>query len=236
MKLNGFVGKGTGKLGASVFAISGGEQIVRQYNPQVSNPQTAAQVEQRAKLKLMSQLAADLASSLAFRKKGLVSARNQFVSANIGKCTYESAGEEKGARIDVNLLDITGASGAFPELTDITIEDNKLKVALATAAPADVKRVVYAAYWWNPLHQLVKLDEQIVSVAGDGRTFPVEFDDNSKAVVVYAYGIKDTTSKATTKFDEYEIQDQSDIAAVDVLMSLSVADYALTQTVSKSLL
>ena len=54
MKLNGIVGKGTGKLGASVFAISGGEQIVRQYNPVVSNPNTDAQVAQRAKLKLMS--------------------------------------------------------------------------------------------------------------------------------------------------------------------------------------
>ena len=124
MKLNGFVGKGTGKLGASVFAISGGEQIVRQYNPKVANPNTDAQVEQRAKLKLMSQLAADMATSIAFRKKGLVSARNQFVSVNIGKCTFVNEGENKGARIDVNQIDLTGASAAFPEIAEPVITDN----------------------------------------------------------------------------------------------------------------
>ena len=79
MKLNGFVGKGTGKLGSSVFAVSGGEQIVRQYNPNVSNPNTDAQVAQRAKFKLMSQLAAVLAPGLAFKKDSLVSPRNKFI-------------------------------------------------------------------------------------------------------------------------------------------------------------
>ena len=76
MKLYGLFGKGSGKLGSSVFAISSGEQIVREYNPVVENPNTPAQVEQRAKFKLLSQLASDLASALAFKKEGLVSTRN----------------------------------------------------------------------------------------------------------------------------------------------------------------
>lgn len=235
MKLNGFVGKGTGKLGASVFAISGGEQIVRQYNPRVSNPNTDAQIEQRAKLKLMSQLAADMATSIAFRKKGLVSARNQFVSANIGKCTFVNEGENKGARIDVNQIDLTGASAAFPEIAEPVIADNVVNVQLASAAPADVKRVVYAAYQWDALHQLVKVDEKIVSEAGEGRTFHTSFPDAEKAMVFYAYGIKDATTKTTTKFEEYLMLDNTDVAAVEILATLSVSDYALTKTSSKSL-
>lgn len=66
MKLNGFVGKGTGKLGASVFVVRGGEQIVRQYTDKVSNPNTRAQVEQRAKFKLLTQLSAIVRDALAY--------------------------------------------------------------------------------------------------------------------------------------------------------------------------
>ena len=88
MKLNGFVGKGSGRLGSSVFAVRGGEQIVRQYTPNVANPNTEAQKAQRAKFKLLSQLAAITADGLLFPKVGNVSRRNAFVSANMPAVTY----------------------------------------------------------------------------------------------------------------------------------------------------
>lgn len=234
-KINPLLGKGTGKVGAFLLQVNSGVQILKEKPVKVANPNTDAQVEQRAKLKLMSQLAADMATSIAFRKKGLVSARNQFVSANIGKCTFVNEGENKGARIDVNQIDLTGASAAFPEIAEPVIGDNVVNVQLASAAPADVKRVVYAAYQWDALNQLVKVDEKIVSEAGEGRTFPTTFPDAEKAMVFYAYGIKDATTKTTTKFEEYLMLDNTDVAAVEILATLSVSDYALTKTSSKSL-
>ena len=226
MKLNGFVGKGTGKLGASVFAISGGEQIVRQYNPNVANPNTDAQVEQRQKLKLMSQLAADLASSIAFRKQGLVSARNKFVSANIGKATME----EGTATIDLAELDLTGSNSPLPNVTTVDGSGGVRTIKLAAAAPADVARVVYGVYKRGTDGQLALVQNIVVKEAGDNGDFPTELQFTTGHHIIYAYGIKDKTSKATVKFENYEANDDVTYAMLDVLNSLSVSDYALTAT------
>lgn len=226
MKLNGFVGKGTGKLGASVFSVSGGEQIVRQYNPNVGNPQTEAQVEQRQKLKLMSQLAADLASTIAFRKEGLVSARNKFVSANIGKATME----EGVATIELTELDLTGSTSPLGEVSATAGSGGVYTIGLAAAAPADVDRVVYGVYKRGNDAQLALVQNIIVEEAGEREQFETEVQLTAGRHIIYAYGIKDKTSKTTVKFEEYEASDDLSFAMLDVLKSLSVSDYALTKT------
>lgn len=57
------LGQFRGKLGGAVFAVNAGEQIVRQYQPQVSNPRTAAQLTQRAKMNLTGKLSAIVRNS-----------------------------------------------------------------------------------------------------------------------------------------------------------------------------
>lgn len=57
------LGQFRGKLGGAVFAVSAGEQIVRQYQPQVANPRTAAQLTQRAKMNLTGKLSAIVRNS-----------------------------------------------------------------------------------------------------------------------------------------------------------------------------
>lgn len=95
MKLSGFSGTGTGKLGASVFVVRNGEQIVRQYQPIVLNPKSTAQAAQRAKLKLASQLSAVLSNHIVPFKESAdrgQSARNVFVKAlfNSGAMSYNN--------------------------------------------------------------------------------------------------------------------------------------------------
>ena len=113
MKLSGITGKGTGKLGSSVFAVNSGEQIVRQYQPVVANPSTEGQVEQRSKLKLMSQLAAAYAPVLAFRKDGMKSARNLFISKNIANVSFEG----ETATINLPAMQLTAGSTGIPAVT-----------------------------------------------------------------------------------------------------------------------
>lgn len=55
-KIYGINGKLTGKVGNTVFAIDGGIQVARQYNPIVANPRTEAQQSQRLKVNLAGQL------------------------------------------------------------------------------------------------------------------------------------------------------------------------------------
>lgn len=84
MKLQGFVGKGSGKLGASVWTVRKGVQVVREYTDKVSNPNTRPQVEQRAKFKLLSQLAAITADAMAFTSMDAgQSMRNVFMKRNM---------------------------------------------------------------------------------------------------------------------------------------------------------
>lgn len=225
MKLNGIIGKGTGKLGSSVFAISGGEQVVREYNPVVSNPNTEAQIAQRAKLKLMSQLGAALAPALGFVKMGLVSARNQFVSKNIGLCTYE----ENSASVNLENLQLTPSNGAFPSLS-ASVEDTTLSVKLNGAASADIKRVAYFVYEPTDNDQLVYVSSKVVDVAGEGRDFPTTFTVDNVASIVYAYGIKDNNANATIRYEDYVTVAGLNTADLAVVALFRSADYGLTKT------
>ena len=61
MKVRGYL-KGKGKLGNIVCSTVAGETIARDYNPEVANPNTEGQVDQRARFKLMSQLSSIMAT------------------------------------------------------------------------------------------------------------------------------------------------------------------------------
>lgn len=227
MKLNGIIGKGTGKLGSSVFAISGGEQIVREYNPVVSNPNTEAQIAQRAKLKLTSQLAAALAPALGFKKQGLVSARNQFVSKNIGLIGYDTD------QASVNLTDIqlTPSNISFPALS-VTAGTEVLNVALAAAAAGDIKRVAYFVYKQTDDDTLEYVASKIVTEAGAESTFPTTFSVSEGNFVVYAYGIKDNSVNATIRYENYVSTQGENLTTLDVVSMFRAADYTLTKSVA----
>lgn len=225
MKLNGIIGKGTGKLGSSVFAISGGEQVVREYNPVVSNPNTDAQIAQRAKLKLMSQLGAALAPALGFAKMGLVSARNQFVSKNIGLAEFA----ESRASVRVADLQLTPSNVAFNAL-NVTSSSNSISVVLTTAAAGDIKRVAYFVFEQTSEDQLKYVTSKIVTEAGEGRTFPTTFSAPQGSYVVYAYGVKDESANATMRYENYVNASSVIDATLDVISLFRTSGYALTKT------
>lgn len=222
MKLNGFVGKGTGKLGASVFAISGGEQIVRQYNPKVSNPNTDAQAEQRAKLKLMSQLAADMAQSIGFQKNGLVSPRNQFISANIGKCTFAN----NEAKIQLSAIDLTPGSLVmpYPSIGQLGA------IQLVGAAPANVTSVIYALYDVAEGYRLSLAEQKIVSVAGEGRTFPTTMENIRGNQICYVYGVTGSAGAGMVDYEDYEAQSSGNYAALAFVRRVILKGGSLTKT------
>ena len=72
----------TGRVGASVFRVNRGVTVESQYQPNVSNPSTTLQVEQRAKMKLASQVAAVMAMEVKpFGRDKMASSRNLFIKA-----------------------------------------------------------------------------------------------------------------------------------------------------------
>ena len=230
MKLNGFVGKGTGKLGSSVFAVSGGEQIVRQYNPNVSNPSTDAQVAQRAKLKLMSQLAAVFAPGLGFKKSGLISPRNKFIKANIGLATFTDG----KATLPINNLVLSEGATQIGSITATRAQNNKLAVSLEAGYQDVVDKVVYVAVENTDDERLNLLGVQIADPGQNG-TFAAEMKGSEFVVYVFAYGLKFNSASAKTRFDDYIASYENMNAFVQVVLPSSISSADTTATVNASL-
>ena len=228
MKLNGFVGKGSGKLGSSVFAISGGEQIVREYNPRVANPNTTKQVNQRAKFKLMSQLAAEMAMAMAFKKTGLKSARNQFVSKNI-KNAYIENGD---ARVNLISLQITAGNTSVPGIVTSIGENNALHVELATAASEAFEGIVYNVFRVDDDNKIKFVKQVIVNIPGADGKFATDLTTDSGAFVVYAYGIKANDAKAKVDYQNYVANMSDEEATLSWTDILNISNYALSYTVA----
>ena len=231
MKLNGLTGKGTGKLGSSIFAVNSGEQIVRQYQPNVANPSTEGQVEQRSKLKLMSQLAAAYALVLAFRKKGMQSARNLFISKNIVNVSFN----EGTATINLPAMQLTAGTTAIPGVTATRDGNTAINVALSADASKICARVVYVAMLKTADGSVQYLDSAVVSTAGTGGTFAGSLAPAAGEVVVYAYGIKDVSDAASSIFGNYSVTTGTQVASLIAARSLSASDFAFTKTVGVQL-
>ena len=226
MKLNGFVGTGTGKLGSSVFAVNAGEQIVRQYQPVVANPNTEAQVENRAKLKLASQLAAALAPVIAIPKKGMKSSRNLFISKNYRFMSASNA----SAQCSYENIQITNGSAALPQLTVNRAADNALTVALADNAGASVSRVVYALFRKSDEQQLEYIKSVVATSAGADGTYQASLGEQAGELVIYAYGMKDISAKASALYGELTVNNGEDIARLVISRTINSEDFALTKT------
>lgn len=231
MKLNGLLGTGTGKLGSSVFAVSAGTQIVREYVAKISNPSTPAQVNQRARHKLMVQLAAAMSDVIVIPKDGLVSARNKYVSLN----SAASSASNGVATVDLPDIQISSGSLSLPALQCERVSDPAISVAFVSQVPLQVNRIVYVAYEVKNGSTLNLLDTQVVEVAGDDRDFAAKLASSDNDVVVYAYGIIDANADATAKYGNYDVVSGQDIARLVANRTLNTEDFIFSKTVGAML-
>lgn len=228
-------GKVSGKLGAVVFSTSGGETISREYNPNVSNPNTIAQVNQRAKMKLMSQLSASLAPVIAMTKTGLVSARNKFTKKNFNY-TYTSNGV---AQVSYENLQLTEGQLALPMIGGY-IADGSMWLYFPTEPAKNIARVVWCVFRKTEEEKL----EFVTSGIATNRT-PVQVTDHyfdwnigipllqnsaDRTYVIYAYGMVDTSSKASTTYGNLSVESATDIATLVANRAISSTDFQFTQT------
>lgn len=225
-KGNPIMGKQTGKLGETVLAVNSGVQIQRAYNSSIANPNTAGQVNQRARFKLMSQLGAALADVLAFRKQGLVSARNRFVSVNNEYVT--SAGGT--AQVSYENLQLADGNRGLPAITAARDASTGISLALLESASATCSRVVYIVGKKSSEHQIQIVSSVVVSTAGADGTFPVTIPNVDGELCIWAYGMKDNNAAASAKFGNYQVATGQDIAKLIVERRLSASDYSFTQT------
>ena len=226
-KVTSLYGKTTGKIGSIVFATSAGETIAREYNPHVANPNTKAQVNQRARMKLMSQLSSALAPVITMQKMGLVSARNQFTKRNFG-FSYVSNGE---AQVSYENLQITQGNAALPRI-NFGGTAGAYTLKLQDSADASISRVVWIVYRKTAEGKLQFYYSAIEEDAGvDGKfthNLPPDFPADN--FVFYAYGMKDLNAKATAQYGDLNVTTANDLATLVATRKISMSDYQFTQT------
>lgn len=240
-KQTSLFGKISGKLGAVVFSTSGGETISREYNPHVANPNTDAQINQRARMKLMSQLSACLAPVIAMQKDGLVSVRNKFVKRNFESC-YSVNGQ---AQISYENVQLTQGNAGLPVINYFVSTRNPYNglVVFFTEAPnIQIARIVWCLFKKTDEGKLSFIESKVVTerqTAGEQVFFGTSFDsvifdaETSQLqadYVIYAYGMIDASERATAQYGNLNVNTATDIADLVTNRQISYMDYQFTQT------
>ena len=226
-------GKINGKIGSVVFSTSGGSIIAREYNPNVTNPNTMAQINQRARMKLMSQLSASLSPVLAMTKDGLVSKRNKFTKLNF-PASYALNGV---AQITYENVQITEGNTSLPALIAagvVSSDHMNLDVGLSVQPTATINRVVYCLFKKSNEGKLEYISSSIIATR-EGPTaaiwFAASFDTLPLAeYVVFAYGMSDTSERASATYGNLNVVTASDLAKLVATRAISFSDYQFTQT------
>lgn len=225
-KVTSLQGKATGKVGSMVYSVSGGQMIAREYQPNVANPSTQLQVDQRAKMKLMSQVAAALAPVIAIPKEGLKSSRNLFIKKN-----FENASASEGvAQVTYENLQLTNGNAGLPAIQIHREAASGVSVNLEERCDAAVTRVVYILYRKTSEATLQYVQSVIVNAPGGEGKFPGTLVYTEGDIVVFAYGMKDLNARATAKYSDYNVKNGEDIATLTLTRRLSLSDYQFTQT------
>lgn len=240
-KQTSLFGKISGKLGAVVFSTSGGETISREYNPHVANPNTDAQINQRARMKLMSQLSACLAPVIAMQKDGLVSVRNKFVKRNFESC-YSVNGQ---AQISYENVQLTQGNSGLPLIVyavSLDVANHGLITCFQEAPNIQIARVVWCLFKKTDEGKLSFVESAVVTERlqqGASLYFMNTFhsvliDDNEGKLaadyVVYAYGMIDASERASAQYGNLNVNTATDIADLITNRRISYMDYQFTQT------
>lgn len=219
----------TGKLADTVMSVRNGEQIARKYQPVVFNPSTPAQVAQRAKLKLMSQLSAVMAPYIAIPRNGAISSRNLFTKINFPATTYT----DNTADVNLESMKLTKSVVALPAIS-ATRAGSVLSLGLATSE-VNVNRVVYVAF--VKTNGELRAAGSVVSTTAGTPSSPwqasLDIATNDECVV-YAYGIRDNTEAARVRFGDMQAITAEQVAKLIVTRTLLESDITLTDTVAET--
>lgn len=186
-----------------VYAVRKGEQIVRQYNPNVANPNTRPQVEQRAKFKLLSQLTAAISNNGLFFDNIPAgrSMRNEFTRRNMGLVTVAEGSDV--ATVDASALELT--SGAFPApACNASAQTSTVDINLNSAEWTDVAGAVVVALIQPEVGRVVGHSMNTVRTPGDlGMEIPLMVPSsliNRTTVLVWVYKFRDDAAR--TRYEQ----------------------------------
>lgn len=224
-KINPINGKMAGKVGGIMYQINHGLQIVKEKPLVVANPNTNAQVQVRAKLKLLSQLSSALAPVIAIKRDGIQTPRNQFTSRNYGFVTVA----DNIASMPIEDVQLTKGSIGLAGLV-VERDTEKISVQLSEDMHTAIARVVYIVLQRTSAGGVMPAASVVQSVAGADGLFAAELPLVEGLITVHAYGIRDNNAQASAAFGNLSVPSADAVAQVIASRNVKASDYSLTET------
>lgn len=219
-----------------MFAKYPGVLVERQYNPFVKNPKSTAQSEQRAKMKLASQLSAIFGKDRlsGFKPVGTKSSRNLFVEALFGAGALDYTNGQ--ATITMNKVKLTSSRVDYFRGIEVTRSSSVLTVTGNLLSPyvdkvVGVRVIVTAPRTLGATGLDMAVIGDMTVVPEDG-TFTAAISGVQGTlgcnVFVYAYCIADT--RAYVRYTDLVTTGTSEAVALDVVRTESpnMMDYSVT--------
>lgn len=223
--INPINGKIAGKIGGTMYQINHGLQIIKEKPLTVANPNTSAQVQVRAKLKLLSQLSSALAPVIAIKREGILTPRNQFTSRNYGFVIVA----DNIASMPIEDVQLTKGSIGLAGLS-VTRDAEKISVQLTEDMSSAIARVVYIVLQRTSAGGVMPAASVVQSVAGQDGCFAAELPLIEGLITVHAYGIRDNNAQATAAFGNLSVPTADAVAQIIASRNVKSSDFSMTET------
>lgn len=201
--------------GANLSQSPGGATIMRK-NGNPTNPQTKKQCDQRAKFKLMSQIATAFKSVIAISREGEKSPRNIFTSINFPFVSMNEQYSGDGGQAKMDWLNLQLTKSSIPlSRNKVTINRDQQGYSVTVADDTLSKVVFVAVRIDDETETLLAREEHIVDVF-DGEADYVWADGEQPwAVLIYGIIESDDAETARVKFENYVNEEDSSASYLD---------------------
>lgn len=234
-RLQGISGGMSGRTGSFTYRQSRGQTIVSQYQPIVKNPNTEGQQNQRARFKLMSQLAAIMApgfGTMGITKrpgKQRPTQRNAFMNINMPAAIVDNG----TAKIQMEAIKLTTSNTPLGTITQanesVTIENIPSQVT--SVRVVEVQYVQYNVADTSTGSFIIKTRAEVKRIVDVPVTGGIIDFDTSNGSTILAYGLIPSESLSGVDFDNIHTpNDEAFISAVDLNTLVSQGLMAETMT------
>lgn len=223
-------------MAGTVLSTSRGVTTVRE-NVTPSNPNTESQTLQRARFKLISQIAAAVSDAIAIPYSNGLTPRNRFVALNMGTVTaikgiqYIAEGSQTyieascvlpNLQLTVSTRGLSGVNASREDGGKVYLDN--------TSQNANLSHVVYNIFVKNRENTLAFV-KSAVGKKGSDYTFTAQValpEDGD--LVILAYGVRIVNEKAYAKYGNIIVESGIDFAQLIATNRLAASDVQLTRT------
>lgn len=197
-----------GKLGGANLSQTAGGATILKTNSHPTNPNTAKQIEARAKFKLMSQIATAFKKVIAIPRNGELSPRNQFFTENYKLVDFgpNPLGNNQAAYLHWTQLQLTKSS-LYGGQINYEIEDaHELNIAIS--GWKDYTNAVIVKVYGDAENEVFSRTEAVTVKLNGGGADLLTNSDNLLGCLVYGYNI-DESKLSGVAYDDYAVATSS---------------------------